>query len=89
MEIFFQDIENPYTIIGELKMAFSPELSNEEMVNRMKEVSKGIGVDAIIGIKREVIEIAIPRVFLNLSEEKPDINHWRFPVLKQRGRRFS
>ncbi len=44
-------------------MTFSLELSNEEMVNRMKEVSKGIGTDAIIGMKREVIEIAIPRVF--------------------------
>jgi len=56
-------VEKPYTIIGELKMAFSPELSDEEMVNRMKEISQGIGADAIIGFKREVVEIAIPGVF--------------------------
>jgi len=63
VEVFSQDVEKPYTIIGELKMTFSPELSDEEMVNRMKEISQGIGADAIIGFKREVVEIAIPGVF--------------------------
>ena len=63
VEIFSQDVEKPYTIIGELKMTFSPKLRDEEMLNRMKEVSKEIGADAIIGFKREVVEIAIPEVF--------------------------
>ena len=63
VEVFSQDVEKPYTIIGELKMSFSPGLSNEEMVNRMKEVSQGIGADAIIGLAREVVEIATPGVF--------------------------
>jgi uncharacterized protein YbjQ (UPF0145 family) len=63
VEVFSQDVEKPYIIIGELKMTFSPELSNEEMVNRMKEVSRGIGADAIIGLKTEVVEIAVPGVF--------------------------
>ena len=63
VEVFPQDVEKPYTIIGELKMTFSPELRDEEILNRMKEVSKGIGADAIIGFKREVVEIAIPEVF--------------------------
>jgi uncharacterized protein YbjQ (UPF0145 family) len=62
-EIFAKDVERPYTIIGELKVTFSPELDNEEMVNRMKQVAREIGADAIIGLEREVIEIAIPRVF--------------------------
>ena len=63
VEIFSQDVERPYTIIGELKMTFSPKLRDEEMLNRMKEVSKGIGADAIIGFKKEVVEFAIPEVF--------------------------
>jgi len=62
-EVFTKDVEKPYTVIGELKVTFSPELEDEEMMNRMKEVARGIGADAVIGLKREVVEIAIPRVF--------------------------
>ncbi len=62
-EVFTKDVEKPYTVIGELKVTFSPELNNEEMMNRMKKVARGIGADAIIGLEREVVEIAIPRVF--------------------------
>lgn len=62
-EVFTKDVGKPYTVIGELKVTFSPELNNEEMMNRMKEVARGIGADAIIGLEREVVEIAIPRVF--------------------------
>jgi hypothetical protein len=63
VEIFSQDVERGYTIIGELEMTFSPGLADEEMVNRVKEVSRGIGADAIIGFKKEEIEIAIPDIF--------------------------
>jgi len=63
VEVFSEDLEKPYTIIGELKMAFSPELGDEEMMNRMQGVAKGVGADAIIGFEREVVEIAIPGVF--------------------------
>ena len=63
VEVFSRDVKKPYTTIGELKMTFPPGLSNEEMVNRMKEVSQGIGADAIIGLEREVVEIATPGVF--------------------------
>ncbi len=63
MELFSEDVDRAYTIIGELKMAFSLELSEEEMVNQMKEVSRGIGADAIIGFKEEAVAIPIPRVF--------------------------
>ncbi|UCD70529.1 MAG: hypothetical protein JSW70_05845 [Syntrophobacterales bacterium] len=56
-------MDKPYTIIGELKITFSPELSNEEMVNRMKEVSQGLGADAIIGFKKEAVEMLVPGVF--------------------------
>lgn len=63
VEVFSKDVERPYIIIGELKMTFYPGLRDEEMVNQMKEVSKGIGADAIIGFKREVVEIAIPEIF--------------------------
>lgn len=62
-EVFTKDIGRPYTILGELKVTFSPELDDEAMVNRMKEVAREIGADAIIGLEREVVEIAIPRVF--------------------------
>ena len=44
-------------------MTFSTELSDEEMVNQMKDVSRGIGADAIIGFKKEAVEIPIPGVF--------------------------
>ncbi len=63
VEIFLQDVEKHCTIIGELKMTFSPELSNEEMMNWMKELSKGIGPDGIIGLEREAVEIMPPRFF--------------------------
>ncbi len=63
VEVFPQDADRAYTIIGELKMTFSAELSDEEMVNQMKEVSRGIGADAIIGFKKEEVEIPIPGVF--------------------------
>ncbi len=63
VEVFSQDAGRAYTIIGELKMTFSPELSDEEMVNRMKEVSRGIGADAIVGFKKEAVEIPISGVF--------------------------
>lgn len=62
-EVFTKDVGKPYTVIGELKVTFPPELDDEEMVNRMKEVAQEIGADAIIGLEREVVEIAIPRVF--------------------------
>ena len=62
-EVFTKDVGEPYTVIGELKVTFPPELDDEEMVNRMKEVAREIGADAIIGLEREVVEIAIPRVF--------------------------
>jgi ABC-type thiamine transport system substrate-binding protein len=68
VEVFSHDVDKPYTIIGELKMTFSPELSHEEMVNRMKGVSREIGADAIIGLEREEVEVEIPRVF---EEEEP------------------
>jgi hypothetical protein len=63
VEVFSEDVEKPYTIIGELKMVFSPELGDEEMVNRMKEVARGVGADAIVGFEREVVEVAIPEAF--------------------------
>lgn len=63
VEVFSEDLEKPYTIIGELKMVFSPELGDEEMMDRMQGVAKGVGADAIIGFEREVVEIAIPGVF--------------------------
>jgi len=63
-------VDTPYTIIGELKMTFPQELTDEEMVNRMKEVSRGIGADAIIGFKREVVEIAITGVFAESVRKK-------------------
>ena len=62
-EVFTKDVGKPYTVIGELKVTFSPELDDEAMVSRMKEVAREIGADAIIGLEREVVEIAIPRVF--------------------------
>jgi hypothetical protein len=62
-EVFTEDVGKPYTVIGELKVTFPPELDDEEMVNRMKEVAQEIGADAIIGLERKVVEIAIPRVF--------------------------
>ena len=62
-EVFTEDVEKPYTVIGELKATFSLDLSNEEMLSRIKEVARGIGADAIIGLEREVVEIEIPRVF--------------------------
>ncbi len=70
VEVFPQDVERPYTIIGELKMTFPRQLTDEEMVDRMKEVSKGIGADAIIGFKREVVEVAIPGVFAESVRRK-------------------
>jgi hypothetical protein len=70
VEVFPQDVDRPYTIIGELKMTFPQELTDEEMVNRMKEVSRGIGADAIIGFKREVVEIAITGVFAESVRKK-------------------
>ena len=70
VEVFPQDVDTPYTIIGELKMTFPQELTDEEMVNRMKEVSRGIGADAIIGFKREVVEIAITGVFAESVRKK-------------------
>jgi hypothetical protein len=63
-------VEKPYTIIGELKMVFSPELGDEEMTNRMKEVAQGVGGDAIVGFEREVVEVAIPGVFPESIERK-------------------
>lgn len=63
VEVFSHDVDKPYTIIGELKMTFSPELSHEEMVNGIKGVSRGIGADAIIGLEREEVEVEIPGVF--------------------------
>jgi hypothetical protein len=63
VEVFSNDGDKPYTIIGELKMTFSPELSHEEMVNRMKGVSRGIGANAIIGLEREEVQVEIPGVF--------------------------
>lgn len=63
VEVFSHDVDKPYTIIGELQMTFSPELSHEEMVKRMKGVSPGIGADAIIGLEREEVEVEIPGVF--------------------------
>lgn len=63
VEVFPQDADRAYTIIGELKMTFSAVLSDEEMVSQMKEVSRGIGADAIIGFKKEAVEIPIPGVF--------------------------
>jgi len=63
VEVFSQDADRAYTIIGELKMTFPAELSDEEMVNQMKEVSRGIGADAIVGLKREAVEIPISGVF--------------------------
>jgi len=62
-EVFTKDVGKPYIVIGELKVTFPPELDDEEMVNRIKEVAREIGADAIIGLEREVVEIAIPRVF--------------------------
>ena len=62
VEVFSKDVEKPYTIIGELKMAFPPELGDEEMVNRMKGVAQGVGADAIVGFEREVVEEGIPGV---------------------------
>jgi hypothetical protein len=63
VEVFPHDVDKPYTIIGELKMTFSLELSDEEMVNRMKGVSRGIGANAIIGLEREEVQVEIPGVF--------------------------
>ena len=63
VEVFSEDVEKPYTIIGELKMVFSPELGDEEMTNRMKGVAQGVGGDAIVGFEREIVEVAIPGVF--------------------------
>ena len=70
VELFSEDADRAYTIIGELKMTFSLELSDEEMVNQMKEVSRGIGADAIIGFKKEAVEIPIPGVFPEPVERK-------------------
>ena len=61
VEVFTNDVERPYIIIGELAATLSPELEDEEMLNRMKEVARGIGADAVIGLEREVVEIAIPQ----------------------------
>lgn len=61
-EVFTEDVERPYTIIGELEVTLSPELEDEEMLNRMKEAARGIGADAVIGLEREVVEITIPRL---------------------------
>jgi len=63
VEVFSHDVDKPYTIIGELKMTFSPELSHEKMVNRMKGVLREIGADAIIGLEKEEVEVEIPGVF--------------------------
>jgi uncharacterized protein YbjQ (UPF0145 family) len=70
VEVFSNDVEKPYTIIGELKVILSPELEDEEMVNRMKEVARGIGAEAIIGLEREVVEIAIPPVLTEPTKRK-------------------
>jgi uncharacterized protein YbjQ (UPF0145 family) len=70
VEVFSNDVERPYTIIGELKVILSPELEDEEMVNRMKEVARGIGAEAIIGLEREVVEIAIPPVLTEPTKRK-------------------
>jgi hypothetical protein len=70
VEVFVQDVDRPYTIIGELKMTFPQELSDEGMLNRMKEVSRDIGADAIIGLKREVVEIPITGVFAESVRKK-------------------
>ena len=70
VEVFSKDVEKPYIIIGELGVTFPLELNNEEMVSRMKEVAQGIGADAIIGLEKEVVEIAIPRVFPEPNRRK-------------------
>lgn len=70
VEVFSKDVEKPYIIIGELKVTLSPELEDEEMVNRMKEVARGIGADAVIGLEREIVEIAIPPVFVGPTRRK-------------------
>ena len=70
VEVFVQDVDRPYTIIGELKMTFPQGLSDEEILNRMEEVSRGIGADAIIGFKRELVEIPITGVFAESVRRK-------------------
>ena len=62
-EIFPEDVEKRYIIIGELKMTFASGLSHEESVNRMKEVAREVGADAIIGLEKEIIEAVIPQGF--------------------------
>ncbi len=69
-EVFTEDLERPYITIGELKVIVSPELEDEEMLNRLREVARGIGADAVIGLKREAVEIAIPRVIAEPSRRK-------------------
>jgi len=63
VEIFPDDVEKGYIIIGELKMTFPSELSHGESVNQMKQVASEIGADAIIGLEKEIIEAPIPPVF--------------------------
>jgi len=75
VEVFSQDVEKTYTIIGELKMTFSPELRDEEMVNRMKEVSKGIGADASLALRGKSSKSRYRRFFRNPLEGKPGISH--------------
>jgi uncharacterized protein YbjQ (UPF0145 family) len=70
VEVFFKDVEKPYIIIGELKVTLPTELEDEEMVSRMKEVARGIGADAVIGLEREIVEIAIPPVFSDSTRRK-------------------
>jgi hypothetical protein len=70
VEVFSQDVEKPYTIIGELKMTFTAELSNEKALNRMKEGAQEVGADALIGFEREVLEPGISRAFDEPTKRK-------------------
>jgi hypothetical protein len=70
VEVFAKDAERPYVIIGELKVTLSPELEDEEMADRMKEVARRIGADAVVGLEREVVEIAVPPVFTDPTRRK-------------------
>lgn len=62
VEVFPEDVERRYIIIGELKMTFASGLSYEESLNRMKDVAREVGANAIIGVEKEIIEAVIPEV---------------------------